>query len=260
METIEKSSHPNKKKRQEIVQNTINFEACLKRTNSERQAAKKRDEQLPQRKRGRPIDYDSHITQAKAEAEDAELSDKSLKRIDKASKKVDTMVATILFFWITVNAYFKQLGLSTEGKNMIRDHLIPIYYLAETAKKASKAALRKDLENKSQALRATLNEEPSWQSLTDLEREQYHNARLFHRSSSCVEGRNEQLSLKQHNLKRMSNSKLKALTVVHNYFIKRADGTTAAERFFEEKPIDLFEYLIDHLDYPAMPAKRRRAA
>ncbi|WP_353618526.1 DUF6399 domain-containing protein [Spartinivicinus marinus] len=63
--------------------------------------------------------------------------------------------------------------------------------------------------------------------------------------------------LDHYNLKRMSSSKLKALTVVHNYFIKRADGATAAERFFEEKPIDLFEYLIDHLDYPA---KRRRAA
>ena len=41
-------------------------------------------------------------------------------------------------------------------------------------------------------------------------------ASLFHRSSSCVEGRNGQLSLRHHGLHRLSNRKLAALTAVHN--------------------------------------------
>jgi hypothetical protein len=37
---------------------------------------------------------------------------------------------------------------------------------------------------------------------------------------------------------------LKALTVIHNYMVKRADGTTAAERFFGQKHRDVFTWLV----------------
>ncbi|MEW6736820.1 MAG: DUF6399 domain-containing protein, partial [Acidobacteriota bacterium] len=78
----------------------------------------------------------------------------------------------------------------------------------------------------------------------------------FQRSSSCVEGRNGQFSLRHHSLHRIGIRKLQALTIVHNYFIKRRDGTTAAQRFFGSKPADLFQWLIDRVSLPARPAKR----
>lgn len=53
----------------------------------------------------------------------------------------------------------------------------------------------------------------------------------FQRSNSG-EGRNGQLALHHHGRHRLSNRKLAALTAVHNDPIRRADGTTAAERFF----------------------------
>ena len=40
---------------------------------------------------------------------------------------------------------------------------------------------------------------------------------------------------------------------MHNYYIKRRDGTTAAELSFEAKPNDLFEFLLNNVDYPARP-------
>jgi len=49
---------------------------------------------------------------------------------------------------------------------------------------------------------------------------------------------------------------LKAQTVVHNYTIKNREGTTPAERFFEEKHNDLFEWLLGHMDYQVRPRKR----
>jgi hypothetical protein len=58
-------------------------------------------------------------------------------------------------------------------------------------------------------------------------------------------------------LHRLSDRKLTALTGVHNYFVKRADGTTAAERFFGAKPRDLFEWLLDRVDIPGRPAQKR---
>ncbi|BBO83378.1 hypothetical protein DSCO28_39440 [Desulfosarcina ovata subsp. sediminis] len=45
--------------------------------------------------------------------------------------------------------------------------------------------------------------------------------------------------------------------VVHNYFIKRRDETTPAERFFGAKPNDLFSFLLDKVDIPRRPAKKR---
>ncbi|HEY85831.1 MAG TPA: hypothetical protein G4N96_12060 [Chloroflexi bacterium] len=78
---------------------------------------------------------------------------------------------------------------------------------------------------------------------------------IFQRSSSCVEGRNGLLALLHHSLHRLSNRKLSALTTVHNYFVKRRDGTTAAERFFSSPPKDLFEWLLERVDIPGRSLK-----
>lgn len=82
-------------------------------------------------------------------------------------------------------------------------------------------------------------------------------ADLFQRSSSCVEGRNGQLSLRHHGLHRLSNRKLAALTAVHNYFMRRRDGTTPAERFFGNKPREMFEFLLGNIDLPGRPVRGR---
>jgi hypothetical protein len=50
----------------------------------------------------------------------------------------------------------------------------------------------------------------------------------FQRSSSCVEGRNGQLALRHHSFHRLSPRKLQALTTIHNFFLTRPDGSTAA--------------------------------
>ena len=94
----------------------------------------------------------------------------------------------------------------------------------------------------------------------DLERKAQICADLFQRSSSCVEGRNGQLSLKHHALHRFTSRKLQALTVLHNYLVRRLDGTTAAERFYGTATRDLFAWLLDRLPIPARPHARRRAA
>ena len=94
-------------------------------------------------------------------------------------------------------------------------------------------------------------------SLRRIEKVARECAELFQRSSSCVEGRNGQLSLWHHHLHHLRPQRLQALTVMHNYFVKRSDGTTAAERFFGTKPDDLFEWLIDRISLPSRPAKKR---
>jgi hypothetical protein len=85
-------------------------------------------------------------------------------------------------------------------------------------------------------------------------------AGFFQRSSSCVEGRNAQLSLHHHGMHRLSDRKLKSLTVIHNFYLKRPDGTTAAERFFENNPINMFEWLLEKMDLPPRPRSKVKLA
>jgi hypothetical protein len=68
--------------------------------------------------------------------------------------------------------------------------------------------------------------------------------RQFHHSSSAVESRNGRLSQMYHNGRGLTKKRLAALTVVHNYGLKRADGTTAEERLFGSPFPDVFEWLI----------------
>ncbi|MBF0367796.1 MAG: hypothetical protein HQK50_19670 [Oligoflexia bacterium] len=81
-------------------------------------------------------------------------------------------------------------------------------------------------------------------------------ANIFQRSSSCVEGRNGVLSFRHHELKGIQPRKLNVLTAIHNYFIKRRDGTTAAERFFGNKPSDMFKAILNLVDIPIRPRLR----
>ena len=72
-----------------------------------------------------------------------------------------------------------------------------------------------------------------------------------------MRGANGRLSLFHHGQGKPSDAPLRALTVVHNYLSRRADGTTAAERFFASKPRDLFSWLLGRMPDPPRPAAKR---
>ena len=61
-------------------------------------------------------------------------------------------------------------------------------------------------------------------------------------------------------LHRLTTPKLGALRVLHNYVVERRDGTTAAERFFGQRPQPLLPWLLTRLPLPDRPRKRRQAA
>jgi hypothetical protein len=82
-------------------------------------------------------------------------------------------------------------------------------------------------------------------------------ARQFHRSSSAVEGRNGCLAQMYPNGRGLSEQRLRALTVIHNYGLKREDGTTAAMRLFETDFPDLFPWLLDPMGPLPLPREHR---
>jgi len=87
-------------------------------------------------------------------------------------------------------------------------------------------------------------------------------ADVFQRSSSNVEGRNGYLSLRNHQLRGLDRPrKRECLTAVHNFLLTRPDGTTAAERFFGQKPRAMFATILGAVEIPPTPlSPPRRAA
>jgi len=194
------------------------------------------------------------------------LSDTCKKRIDKAHRVVKNLVSTVAFFFCMVEVYMDNIQLSDDEKKLMHDYLIPGFYLLSVAEKERDPEKKTPILKKSQELLSEL-EKPqgdfSGYSTTEIERLKKaatECAQIFQRSSSCVEGRNAQLSLRHHGLHRLSNRCLQAQTVMHNFYTTNKQGKTPALRFFEAKHNDLFEWLLDQMDYSARSRKPRLKA
>ena len=206
---------------------------------------------------------EQHFAEVEQVAGEAPLSERCRQKIAKAKRVVIEMVATIAFFFLTVRAKVEALGLAPDVEQAVYGNLIPGIYLHLVAEKASEAEARHELQSRSEELLAPLRArdgplahlEPEDQAV--IERVAEECAQLFQRSSSCVEGRNGQLALRHHSWHRIRDRKLAALTTVHNYFVKRSDGSTAAERFFGAPPQDLFAWVLERVDLPGRPAQKR---
>jgi hypothetical protein len=209
---------------------------------------------------------DAAFTEIEAVATKAGLSTKSVAGIEKARRVTEEMVETVRFTHHEVATRLAALEVPDALRKDVADRLVPGLYLERVAGRAGTADERRVLLVAALALLSPLRSpEHPLQVLPEDQRKAIENvaqgaADVFQRSSSCVEGRNGQLSLFHHRFHRLSGSKLAALTVVHNYYIIRPDGTTAAERFFGRAPDDLFEYLLARLPHPPRPAKKRPRA
>jgi uncharacterized protein DUF6399 len=196
-------------------------------------------------------------------ASESSLPERCIKKIKKAKRIMASMVATIAFFFLTIRAKVEALGLPLKVEEAVFHNLIPGIYLHLISEKAKSAEQRHELRRLSEDLLAPLRERDGPFCGLDQENKRLIEqiaeecAQLFQRSSSCVEGRNGQLSLRHHSMHRISDRKLAALTTVHNYFVNRSDGTTAAERFFGTRPRNLFEWVLERVDLPGRPAQKR---
>lgn len=193
----------------------------------------------------------------------AGLPEASFGHIAKARRLIPSMVASMSFFFGRMRLALESLRLDEELDGLVRQNLLPGFYLQRVAEQAPSAEAKAELRATADRLLAEASAEGSpLQGLSEERRQLIRVtarrcAEMFVRSSSCVEGRNGQLALHHHSLHRLSDRKLAVLTTIHNYFLRRPDGTTAAERFFGSKPQDLFEWILDRLELPARPAKKR---
>jgi hypothetical protein len=195
----------------------------------------------------------------------AELPDYAQAKFAKAKRQLTPMVETLQRFEqsrLTQTLTLSQLGLATLEHDL-QQHLLPAVYLTKVAAQTSNVAQRQALQaTADQLLRPLRTPDAPIQSLSSdlrhhLEALAMACVQTFQRSSSCVEGRNGQLALRHHSFHRLSPRKLQALTTIHNFFLTRPDGSTAAERFFGHPPKPLFDWLLQALPLPPRPARNR---
>jgi len=196
-------------------------------------------------------------------AEVAALPAAARERLAKAQRLTARLLATMAFFFTSIQRRIDTLNLPPHLEQAVLEHLIPALYLERVAARSTLAEPRKRLRALSADLLAPLRQRTHpLQTLDtalrdDIERVAQDCADLFQRSSSAVEGRNGQLALHHHGRHRLTNSKLAALTAIHNFHLRRPDGRTAAERFFGRAHPPLFEQVLARVPLPPTPRKRR---
>jgi hypothetical protein len=204
-------------------------------------------------------DIQQHIDTIRTIAQHEGLSESCMEHIEKAARVVPKMQATIEFVSGYVRQQVKQLDLAPPASYAMHAHLIPSYYLERVA--ATKLVregiplrelaerIRTPLFAPGGVFSALPPLEQGW-----LKQKAVKLAEVFQRSSSNVEGRNGYLSLRNHQLRGLDHPRKRAcLTAIHNFFLTRADGTTAAERFFGQKPRSMFAAILASVEIPPAP-------
>jgi transposase len=204
-------------------------------------------------------DIQRHIDTIRTIAHHEHLSETCLERIEKAARVVPKMQATIAFVSGYVRQQVRQLDLAPPAAYAMHAHLIPSFYLDRVASTRTVTA-GESLRALAERMRTPLFESGgtldhlSLAEQSQLQAEASKLADVFQRSSSNVEGRNGYLSLRNHQLRGLDHPrKRECLTAVHNFFLTRPDGTTAAERFFGQKPRSIFAAILASVEIPPAP-------
>lgn len=212
-------------------------------------------------------DWEDLLDEAESVADEADLPQSCHAAIGKARRAVGAIAASVEGFHQRIGLALQQLHLPLSVAAAMRENVLPALYLQAVAERSRDGEQRQALEERARTLTLALQQEDhpmmrlSEAAVAALLAQGKEWVSWYVRTSSSVEGRNGQLSLHHHSLHTLSEAKLAALTVRHNFWSRRADGTTAAERFFEQKPQDLFEWLLDEMaDLPRPAQKRPRVA
>jgi len=187
---------------------------------------------------------------------DQEITD-SKNRIKKFGKQIEAIASLIDAWWLWARESLDEGKLTEQEMQWVLTCLLPAIYWQKQAERTKNPDLKESYLNAFENAQLGLEQHP-------LTPELIHDKQLlawaewmvsnFQRTSSAVEGRNGWLSQIHHNGRGLTPDRLKALTVIHNYYLKRSDGTTAAQRLFGKEFDDPFEWLVQH--WTALPLAR----
>ncbi len=196
---------------------------------------------------------------------DLGLSLKATDALGSARRVFTTMGATIGFIHREIARCRELLNMPVSLRQQVTERLVPALYLRRVASKTDGGQERTRLEQIAHELVAPLQAPDSLWSQQPAEVRAASQAiaqgcaDLFQRASSATEGRNHRLRVLHDGLTTLSPTRLGAQTVAQSFVVEDEEGTTAAERFFGQRPDDLMRWLSERVPLPPRARSRRTA-
>lgn len=183
--------------------------------------------------------------------------------INHFSDQVNEIAAVVHTWWTWVLQSLATYTLTPEVSNWVLTCLLPVAYWQQQMDKTKTPVLKQAYRCAYAQAQIAFTRNRVTHNLSPESLQQWWSwaewmVSKFQRTSSAVEGRNGYLSRIHHNGRGLSQHRLQVLTVIHNFALKRSDGTTAAERLFGRQFPDLFEYLVEHMGDLPQPRKARK--
>ena len=190
---------------------------------------------------------------------------------DTAQKAIATFQAQIPHLATGIHAWWQwviqALAAETqeiELQNWVLTALLPWVYWSQQADKTRQSHLKSRYQQAASDAYDLLMAQTMTLQMDDAQHQHWVQwcqwmCTKYQRTSSAVEGRNGYLSQRHHVNRGFSHQSLKVLTIIHNFDLKRPDGTTAAQRLFGQPFPDLFEWILSTIDELPMPRRSSKA-
>jgi hypothetical protein len=185
---------------------------------------------------------------------------KSQAALDRWKRQIPCWSGVLHAWWQwTLQALYTKTQ-DPDIQNWVLNCLLPWVYWHQQTEKTRQPKLKQNYEKAARSARERFLTDDCTKNLTNSEQQEWIDWSVwmctkFQRTSSAVEGRNGYLSGLHHSGRGFTAQTLKALTIIHNFDIKRDDGTTAAQRLFEKPFPDLFEWVVPRMG--ELPRPRR---
>ncbi len=195
-------------------------------------------------------------------AEEQGVKDKK-NAIGKFRRQIKDAVSIIDAWRLWTKESLSEYKLGKETKYWLLYVFLPVLYWWHQLQKTQHPEMRKVYESAWQNAQAAYETHPLTRTMSEKDIDRWRSwgewaSSNFCRASSAVEGRNGYLSQSHHNGRGLTNRRLRALTAIHNYGIKRRDGSTSAQRLYGERFPDMFEWLAGQMGALPLPRKTRK--
>ena len=185
------------------------------------------------------------------------------KALEQFSSQIVAISAGIDLWWLAVEQSLVTEEVEALTQKWLLTCLLPEVYWFSFVSKTKNPALKEIYQRAYRQAYQQLLAHPLTRSLAPNEIDRWRDwstlmVSKFQRTTSAIEGRNGYLSRLHHSGRGLSDKDLQVLNIIHNFDLHRADGSTAAQRFFGRTFPPLFSWVCDQMgDLPASRKSRK---
>ena len=180
--------------------------------------------------------------------------------LTRLQQQIPALSNALHAWWLWVMESLSVQTQDTNTQDWVLTYLLPWVYWHQQTEKTRTSILKQSYQQAANRAHESFLANDFTKSLSLIQQQQWIDWALwmcakFQRTSSSVEGRNGYLSALHHANRGFTEQTLKVLTIIHNFDLKRDDGTTAAQRLFGKPFPDLFESVV--LNMGELPSPRQ---